>query len=216
MPKNLVVFGCSFVYGHGLPDCHIDPDQPGPHPSNMAWPSLLAQRLGRNCINISSPGASNFEIVLNVLKFKFHPDDICIIMWTFPDRDWILYDNGKTEKIGNWADKNKFISWLKLNPEKTTHLRFWSWVTLIHSWLISNGIKVYYLQPRMNLYGICPPWAKHVKFLSSNLFEIRQIYPKALDNRHPGPEAHQVFAKEVFNEIEQPTGETYALRSYDP
>jgi hypothetical protein len=105
---------------------------------------------------------------------------------------------------------------LKLNPEKTTHLRFWSWVTLIHSWLISNGIKVYYLQPRMNLYGICPPWAKHVKFLSSNLFEIRQIYPKALDNRHPGPEAHQVFAKEVFNEIEQPTGETYALRSYDP
>ena len=57
---NLVAFGCSFTYGHGLKDCVIDQINPGPNPSKYAWPTYLSLRLKCNGFeNKGIPGASN-------------------------------------------------------------------------------------------------------------------------------------------------------------
>jgi hypothetical protein len=201
MPKNLIAFGCSLVYGYGLLDCHVHPNLPGPKASKLAWPNLLADISDLNCVNLSNPGASNFQLILTLLNYKFDPNDICIIMWTYPDRDLIIHDDDNMEKIGVWRNKNRFTNWLELNPDKTIYFRFWSWITLTFSWLQNQGIESYFLLPEPNLYKTPPHWAKHIKFLSANMKDIRKKYPKALDNHHPGPEAHEAFAREVFDEI---------------
>lgn len=44
---KLVVFGCSFTFGHGLPDClDVNKKGPGTLPSKMAWSNHL-QHLGK-------------------------------------------------------------------------------------------------------------------------------------------------------------------------
>ena len=59
MHKRLITFGCSNTYGHGLPDCHVPPNEAGPNPSKVAWPQLLADRRGLECVNLGQPGGSN-------------------------------------------------------------------------------------------------------------------------------------------------------------
>jgi len=154
-----------------------------------------------NCINLSKPGNSNFAIILSMLKFKFTPNDTCIIMWTYPDRDLIIHDNNSREQVGAWVDEKRFSSWLEINPEQTIRLRFWSWITLASAWLDSQGVKHYFLLAKSGLYGNPPDWANHIKFLSPNMGAIRKKYPTALDNHHPGVDAHMFFAKEIFKEI---------------
>jgi hypothetical protein len=45
---RIIAFGCSYTYGHGLSDC-LDNDMmtQGPTHSNLAYPSILAEKL--NC-----------------------------------------------------------------------------------------------------------------------------------------------------------------------
>jgi hypothetical protein len=45
---RIIAFGCSYTYGHGLPDC-LDDDKitQGPTHSNLAYPSILAEKLFR-------------------------------------------------------------------------------------------------------------------------------------------------------------------------
>jgi len=68
--KKIVTFGCSVTYGHGLPDCHIAPDMPGKSPSKLAWPSLVANQANVQLSNQGKCGASNLEILYNILKYK--------------------------------------------------------------------------------------------------------------------------------------------------
>ena len=42
---KLVTFGCSYTYGHGLPDCIMAKGRAGKRPSKFAWPYLLAKKL---------------------------------------------------------------------------------------------------------------------------------------------------------------------------
>ena len=68
---RVIAFGCSFTFGHGLPDCFNPPKNPGKAPSKYAWPSLVANELNVKCINKSLPGSSNKRIWHNIGKFKF-------------------------------------------------------------------------------------------------------------------------------------------------
>lgn len=49
--SHLVVNGCSYTYGQGLPDR-----------LNQNWPSLLAKSLDLPCVNLATPGSSNSAI----------------------------------------------------------------------------------------------------------------------------------------------------------
>ena len=202
MTKNLIAFGCSLTYGHGLPDCHIPPSLPGPVPSSLAWPSRLALLAGKNCINQAKCGAGNFEIALSVISYQFDPQDICFILWSYPDRDIILHDDLTTEQLGPWLDHKKFKAWNWLNPGQTKSTKFWYHVVAINHWLKVQDVTCYNLSVGLEYYsGSKPSWADSIKFLSADIQYHRFNYPRALDNRHPGTEGHEAMARTIAQEV---------------
>ena len=51
---RLVAFGCSYTYGHGLPDCIMAKGRAGKRPSKFAWPYLLAKKLDKRYTMLAS------------------------------------------------------------------------------------------------------------------------------------------------------------------
>ena len=66
---KLLTVGDSFTYGEELKD------------RNLAWPSLLANKLNYELINKARPGSGNTRIVRNVIEYP-EPVDITIISWS--------------------------------------------------------------------------------------------------------------------------------------
>ena len=114
MDKNLVSFGCSWTFGMGLIDLQ-SPDHylPGPVCSKYAWPQIMADTLNRSCINTVIPSASNLQILLEFLNYEFAPNDYAAIMWTFPERDLLLHDDGESTQIASFMEKSFFKDILK-------------------------------------------------------------------------------------------------------
>lgn len=87
-------FGCSFIYGSDLSDLH----KPG-YPSNLTWPALLANDLGRDYHCHAQPGSGNLQIAEQVLKYLnlSGPDCVYAIGWSWIDRyDYI-------DSTSHWA-----------------------------------------------------------------------------------------------------------------
>jgi len=202
MVGNLVAFGCSLTFGHGLPDCHVPPDEPGPNPSVFAWPSRLAEMTNRRCVNLSRPGASNLQIALSVMSYRFQPGDVGFILWSYPDRGLIIHDDQSYEQLGHWADSRKFQAWTMVNTEQTKTTSFWFYAVSVDSWLVRHGVEFHALTIGMRYYtGRRPEWANGLRFLDANIQKYRNEHPKALDGRHPGPEGHEAMARQVAAEI---------------
>ena len=81
---KLIVFGCSFVYGHGLPDCiAADGQSQGPKPSKLAWPSHLFAKQGfKSLDNQGICGASNKQITRAILNYDFNEPCVVVIQWS--------------------------------------------------------------------------------------------------------------------------------------
>jgi hypothetical protein len=83
---NLKSFGCSFIFGSDLAD-----DGRGKRyatPSKMTWPSLLANKLGREYSCHARPGSGNLQILERVIAQAAldNKDSLYIIGWTWIDR----------------------------------------------------------------------------------------------------------------------------------
>lgn len=89
---KIIAFGCSFTFGEGLDDSFSDVEFPELLKfSNHAYPNILSNALGMQCINLAYPGSSNKKILRNILEYKFDKADIAIVMWTTPARSTIYY-----------------------------------------------------------------------------------------------------------------------------
>ena len=78
----LLTNGDSFTYGTELTD------------NNLAWPYVLADIIGYDCVNLAQPGASNDYIVRSTVEYlNTTTPDLCIIAWTTPDRIEISTDH---------------------------------------------------------------------------------------------------------------------------
>jgi len=62
-------------------------------PSKYAYPQLIADRYGLECLNRASPGASNKEIWFRLMSTEFQDDDIVTVMWSCMTRTCILLDD---------------------------------------------------------------------------------------------------------------------------
>jgi hypothetical protein len=197
--SKLVAFGCSFTYGHGLPDCWKGEGLAGDFPSKMAWPSLLAAALKKECVNASYPGCSNIGILNNVLSYDFDKDDVAVILWTYTDRDLIFYQNKSPIKIHAWIENDLLKSWSETHNSYDLEIRSWFYIHHVYHYLQNKGIKFYFL--RINLKSNIPSWAKGIEFLNTDIQSLRKIYPPALDGSHPGEACHKEFSHLVWNEI---------------
>ena len=206
MPR-LVTFGCSLTYGHGLEDCFEPPQMPGPKHSNLAWPTIVANKFNLKLENRSEPGLSNRGILHKILEFRYRKNDVIVVMWTNVFR-WSKITPFEIENYGLWLD-TPYVNMLAENADEHDltvtsaqcanlawhHLKQKIYTRQFH---IISGSGIKYNSPwRMTSFE----WNK-VKFEDYD-FSLRQDYPLALDNAHPGPEAHKQFAKLVVKSIDK-------------
>ena len=191
--SNIVSFGCSNTYGQGLEDCYIN-NGPGPHPSNQAWPAVLAREYNCSLDNKSIPGASNLQILDKILNHSFNNSDLVITMWATPDRDYIF----PNQQLGVWQDNPIIKHWLSTHTEHD----------LIHrSWLYIHHASLYLTQkqiPFYNFYSYSKGFPENKPNLNIPIRDInvsKRDY--ALDKLHMGPSSHVNTAmaiKKVINE----------------
>lgn len=199
--SRLITFGCSNTYGHGLADCHVEPNLHGPNPSKLAWPSLLANMLDLELINCSNPGASNIHILWKLLNFNFADDDLCIIMWTFFGRhpfSKLKYDSSIVEWDNYETSEIKTLS--ELNRE---NIVIRNMISIHHGYihLLQKNIKHLFIvgSPDMRLYKI--PNIEIPTLINKDDTIKKYAVDKALDNIHVGPKTHMNIAKILLDKI---------------
>jgi len=195
---RIVAFGCSYTYGQGLIDCHLDNNTPGLKHSEFSWPSILAKKLNCDCINLSHPGYGNGAILNSILNFEFLQDDIICVMWSFKNRDILFTYDGKNKNLGRWI-KPWFIQQdlFDLSIKNYLHIHH------AESYLKSNKIKYYFMDPDFyqDLGTLKPQWFKSISFVDIDFKTLEKSLPLALDNLHPGANFHLEVAEILKKDI---------------
>ena len=205
--SRLIAFGCSNTYGHGLSDCYIPPDQPGPVASKTAWPSTLGKLLNvKEVINQGNPGASNKLIWKTIVDFNFKQDDLVFINWSHLNRHCVFGEVYNTY-IGPWVnEKGSKFYYKHLYSELDSKLEFYNRADHAKRYLDSLNIKNFHLLMRGKIIDNTllhkPSWFS-VDCLTTSLSDLREIHPMALDGRHPGQLAHNQYANEIYLEVKE-------------
>lgn len=206
MEKNkqrLVVFGCSYTYGVGLEDCQdvvIEGIKiPSPTPSKTGWPSLVANKLNLELTNMAWPGASNIEILYNILNFDFKDTDVVVIMWSSYARD-IVFDGFIStpllrSRLAPWSSHEFTRKWIHQMTEEDFAIK--TWLHIHHACLYLNNKGVKYIH-----YPAAP---KELDAYSVENLKIENLYKdginwidKATDNGHPGPKSNELVAETIY------------------
>lgn len=199
---NLVAFGCSYTYGQGLEDCHIDSSPfhlPGPRPSSYSWPYLLANLLELDCINLSQSGFSNGAILDQILQHKFNSNDIVCVMWTFKNRDVQFQLNKEYLKFGRWDTK-----WYK--KQNVFDLCYKNALYIHHAmlYLKSKNINHYFMDiDFLHDYKLPLSILKDIEFVDIDFKKLYNSTPLALDNLHPGKLFHSSVALALKSYMER-------------
>ena len=205
--SRLVTFGCSLTFGHGLEDCFIPPNQPGPTHSEFAWPSIVATKLNLQLVNTSRPGASNREICHTILDFDFKKDDLVVVLWTNLYRWCKVTPEGIKDQFGMWQEgpitDNLAEHW---SEEYDLVVTASHCINLANYHLKHHNIKHIQILSGSGIKSDFQWDFRKLKWNNAKLedydFSVRNEYPKALDGGHPGPEAHKKFAKLVVKSID--------------
>lgn len=232
---KLVAFGCSHTFGWGLPeydyhnmwqDLYTGKARPNVAPQ-LAYPNLLAEKLGLECDNRAVPGASCKEIMLHILEHKFNPTDTVTVAWTIPSRYCIVRDDvPRIDRIGPWAakveDTGNPINRLFTKPDKT---RIQEIATSYYKDCyddIDAKIEMHknvqfaylYLKEKVNdqyhfgvhEYDIRKHWSTKEWFDAPTLYTniiADQKEINALEDGHPNHKGHEVIAQTLYNLIKE-------------
>ena len=99
---DLITFGCSYTYGHGLPDCiHDDGTSHGPSPSVLSWPYHLKHNCEFATVdNQAEPGASNKIIARHIVEYKkYSKRSFVVILWTNFDRHTVFHTSWPHDRL---------------------------------------------------------------------------------------------------------------------
>lgn len=155
---------------------------------------------------MSSPGSSNKKIWHNIINFKFKDGDIVFILWSLSQR-YSFYENKKTVfDIGNWmieSDPKSKSYYRYLYSKYDSELQSKLFVNHTNLYLKEKKIKVYNMiieKEERSILSISNIRQNHIPiYISDNYLHF---YPKALDNTHPGVEAHLAFAKDILSYLD--------------
>lgn len=194
--SRFVVFGCSLAYGVGLPDCWPDVTKS----SKFCWPEIVAKELGRTCINKSVPGSSNKRIWFAVNRFKFKPDDLVFVLWSYNDRTALITTPytitnlapgitlGKPGELSKIYYEN-FHSFY--DAEITTKL----YIRDTTNRLKNLGVSFYQTCAQQS----CKEYFEETPHVPIYMEYYEKNFNKGLDNDHAGLEGHQAFAKDFLD-----------------
>jgi hypothetical protein len=195
--RRLITFGDSFTYGQYLPDR-----------STQSWPAVLSSLLKYELVNNAICGSSNIEILIEILKFDFRPDDLVIVGWTFIERDIIFKKQTLLGKLFNWHDHIRIQAWqdneeslqyINLHNDFDMAVRSGLYVHHSELYLKSLGVEQYHIHTQNRNTKpeyFCKPnhFIKNFKFVRTD---------KALDNSHPGVESHRQTANKIFSKLNE-------------
>jgi hypothetical protein len=185
--ENLISFGCSITYGQWLSN-----------PSD-AWPIKLGNYLNKNPINLGVPGASNLEILYNILNYNFSNTDTVIVMWSNPDRD-LIYSEDENVRIGSWQESELVKHWMLTHSEYDIANRSWLYFHHAKLFFESKKIKYYFFSIDIAYCNTFKP-----SYLDVDLFDVDVVTLRkadvANDGSHPGPVSHELIAKEILKFI---------------
>jgi lysophospholipase L1-like esterase len=190
--NKLVAFGCSYTQGHGLD--HKD----------LAWPAVLANLMQRGCNNQAQNGSSNLKILTKILEHEFNSQDLVVVMWTVPERDMLIMQDGYSRNIGAWVKDSVVKHWIKTHGP--SDLNFRSWLYIHHAWthLSSKNLNFAFFtneSPYESFFSQQPSWCSHIEFDQNKLVEYVQEHGVAADGVHPSAKCHEKFATKVFGEL---------------
>jgi hypothetical protein len=193
---RLVVFGCSLTYGHGLPDCFVPPTHPGPVPSKMGWPSLLAKYMNCDYTIKAAPGASNKTIWNNIINFKYKKGDIVIVLWSYTIRTSIIKSNNEHDFIGPWIDDHPYYE--SMYNKHDSMLMSKLFVSHANMFLANNNITIYNLVTSKSDVGILTIGGVCIPHIPVYMSKIRLFHPTASDSQHPGIQCQEDYAKKIL------------------
>ena len=207
MYKRLVVFGDSFTYGHGLADCHEEPYFPGKQPSKLGWPQILANTLNiPDVLNLSFPGCSNRYITHAIVNYsKFNKDDLVLVQFTFPFRDFYFDKHTNIKTIGLWTldtnnPKDLDEHWKFYLDRTDQELLTRSFENYLLSYFFLKQKNVtFYLTSCYNLFPDIEPFI--YKGSDANVTEIKEgrDYHTSLFINYSYKIVEKHFLKNVFN-----------------
>lgn len=197
MTERLVTFGCSHTFGHGLKDCiDLKNNYPLDNPSKYAWPSLLGQKLNLDVQNLSQPGSSAKQIVHTVFESDLDSNDLVIVLWPHHHRTCFYHDKNTYMRLGPWMKEAEYY-YSNYYFEYDSLFEYYQKINLTDYYL-KRKIKTcyhYIFQQTEDLFEWNTADIGKIYFS-----DIREKNPLALDNLHPGHEAHEKFAEMLYIE----------------
>ena len=200
MTHRFIAFGCSYTYGQGLADCHIEPNLPGPLPSKLGWAQQVADNLGRECVNKGKPGYGNISILQEILTFDFEPTDIVSVMWSYRSRETFFSPTGEPTLKGRWDEK-----WLRQQNVYDLAVKNMFHMHHAQCYLRSLGLEFYFMDIDFTYHfgERNPTWFNDINILDVAIDKFDRSKPLGLDGLHPGPVFHAVVAKKLLKEIKK-------------
>lgn len=204
MLSRVVGFGCSMTYGHGLPDCYnYETGDPGPNPSELAWPSLTAKILQVDVLNRAKCGASNKEILHRLLNTSLTSSDIVIIQWSFPARHCIIEaeDIHGVKQIIPGHDINKISEsyYGHMYHEYDRLVDTYTCINHAGLYLDAKGIQNYHMVINSDSYRKFD-WCT-ANLLPYNFTGMGRKDNRGLDGKHPGRGVHKNIAFDLHKRI---------------
>jgi hypothetical protein len=194
MTKILYANGCSWTAGNGIefdPSLSsVDKNERWRYQLNSSWPSILAKKLNKECINQSEGAGSNKRMVrtscdfINSLNPAQYKDTLVVLGWTTVDRNELF------------LEENNINEWCKFNATQSisshTHKFSKTFIKDIDKMYITNVFNykanyTYFLQEM---------------FLMSNLLEnlgIKYLFFSSLPWRNCWTHDGNIDIQEMFN-----------------
>jgi hypothetical protein len=191
---RLIAFGSSDTFGHYL---ETDDSKPSPR----AWPGVLGSMLECESINNANTGSSNIEILLDILKFDFKQNDIVVVGWTFPFRDYLI---DKNKQLGPWSPEIETLA--ELYGKKDMGIRTGLYISHAELYLESKNLKQqHFFASQTNAFvnfvfrpTVPIPTTPFKYYTDKKIFSEKDT---ALDGKHPGPITHRIAARRLYEYI---------------
>lgn len=202
--SRLVAFGCSFTYGQGLPGCVVgnNTSNVSNTPSDLAWPSLLGKLLKVETINKGIPGASNLEILYQILNFEFRKNDTVVIMWSLPVRDLYFISNSNKIKpyrqLGLWLTNKTGYVFEWLSNVKLVDQIVKSWIYIQHADLYLGKKNIKYIHFPANSQELLEYKPKFIKNITNLYIDGQSYIDTCVADRHPEINSHTETANKIY------------------
>ncbi|MFY8211059.1 MAG: hypothetical protein ACOVLB_00100 [Candidatus Nanopelagicus sp.] len=197
---RLIAFGCSFTYGHGLSDCFIPPQNPGPYPSKFAWPSLVADSLELEVINNSECGSSNKQILYRTLDFAFVETDTVIFLWSFFQRSIIHNVDSNLQILPNNSECEGYY---KVHSDYDLFMETTLSIAHANLFLLDKKIKIYNFYLDRDLRLLLSQYPNNVARNYELSYIPRSFQDIGLDKVHPGEKTQKTTANSIIKFIKE-------------